>query len=198
MWIFLASFIRRRHDQSDEVRKSSRVTGDFWLPVLISESENTATLSPRVLSFYCRVAHMDLLVIAAVHILTYQTWLKLSPSCESCPGVDIMYFSGSSSGRAGCVLLWWNYSRWTCLPQRHRGGTVMGLLGWGGECDSQECCRIWVIIEPWQIHTAQFRKFSLWPWICFRHENPLRCIARSKKRVEEMVKEKESYRREPP
>lgn len=99
---------------------------------------------------YYRVTYLDLQVISAVHVVSYQTWLKLSASHESCLGVNMMYFSGASSGWTRSLLLWWNYSGWTRLPK----GAVVERWQFGG-CVIAESVVIWVIIEPARHTTMQ-------------------------------------------
>lgn len=99
---------------------------------------------------YYRVTYLDLQVISAVHVVSYQTWLKLSASHESCLGVNMMYFSGASSGWTRSLLLWWNYSGWTRLPK----GAMVERWQFGG-CVIAESVVIWVIIEPARHTTMQ-------------------------------------------
>lgn len=84
------------------------------------------------------VIHLDLLVISAEHILSYQTWLKLSPCHESCLGVDMMYFSRTSSGWTCLLTTVAKLFRVNLSTQKHSGGTV---TVWG-LCDSWECCHM--------------------------------------------------------
>lgn len=101
-----------------------------------------------------------------MHILSSQTWLKLSAPHDSGLGANMMHFSGTSSGQTPRSLAWLNYSGSTCQPK----GAVEER-SWFGACVIASSLVIWVIIEAARYTTMQ----PLQPWIRCGREKLLRC-----------------------
>lgn len=102
----------------------------------------------HVLSY--AVMDLDLLVISAARIRSYQTWLRLSPSYESSLGVDMMYFSRASSGQTRSPTTVAKLFRVNLSPK----GTGVEQWQFGG-CVIARTVVIWVIIEPARYITMQ-------------------------------------------
>lgn len=127
-----------------------------YLLVLVNTHTHTDSHAPgQVLSY--SVIYLDLLVISAVHIHSYQTWLKLSPPYESCLGVDMMYFSRASSGQTCSLTTMAKLFRVNLSTQRHSGGTV---TVWG-LCDSWECCHMSYYWTSQIYHNAAYSRSGL-------------------------------------
>lgn len=158
-------------------RPTEECTCIYFIPpesTSLSVLVNTDPLIPLGHILCYSVIYLDLLVISAVHILSYQTWLKLSPSHES-------HFSGTSSGRTCSLTTVAKLFMVNLSAQRHGGGTVM-VWGW---CDSWERCHMSYYGSSQIYHNASDSCSGLRSRS--RHEKPLRCMWGSGKGVEEMM-----------